>query len=297
MSQDTGANTSSTGRQLSELESLPVEVRALIFKFLFGTSERHFCCGTRGCRNRELDAADSLEKTGILRASKQLRSEAHPLYIASMDIHHMPLDAMPYSHPVDPALRALWPRLHTLSFDTVYPTLDLSPFTSLRTVNILERTENRIDIKGVPEDHQFLDWCCNCLFTIWDEQLKAMSKEYILLRDGWLPPVLKDSNRGFKLNAFANCTVRVWGLLPWRINKDLPHSDVLRCQRSFRLTYNLETMQTLERFALRHRPHRDSGWEPHKTVDVKPEDFLCRKNQPFEPPRLWPVKDMCGCGA
>jgi hypothetical protein len=286
MSQITAANTSSTGRQLSKLESLPVEVRSLIFKVLFGTSERHGCSGPR---NRELDTADHLKKTGILVASKQLRSEAHPLYIASMDFHGMLLH---------PRLRALWPRLHTLSLSISGPTLDLSPFTSLRTVNVLGGCgvdQHTLDIYGVPEDHQFLDWCCNCLFTIWDEELKAMSKNHILLWDAWLPPVLKDSNRGFKLTAFANCTVRIFGLLPWRINKDLPHSEVLRCQRSFRLTYDLETMETLERFAMRHKPRLGCGSETHKHVDVKPEDFLCRKNQPFVPPRRWPVKDMCTC--
>jgi hypothetical protein len=230
-------------RKVSRFESLPLELRIIVYDLLFGKPYIQLWRKKQG-NNYDLTTKSSIKDscTSILRVSRQIHHEALPIFAAvlKLDFESLYLDKPAYDWQ-----RVYYPLIRYLEAPTIGRHLNLSAFTSLRTLKLKttytgsnSRRQERcyfplpsLDHLGV-SDSRRRRLERTCLWGGLDERLKVARKQALYNKNQWVKKLINHQDRSFRLEATLSAGAPKCSGLRWP---------------TLQITFDLDSMETISR--------------------------------------------------
>jgi hypothetical protein len=230
-------------RTISKFESLPLEVRTLVYKELFG---RNHILVWRHKRRKE-NAYDTshawnslfrgeIKRTCILSTSRQIYHEAVAVLASclTLELETRNLDTALFAWQ-----RRYYALIRTLSVPTTGKVMfNATDFSSLRVLNLCSAYGEDFSLRASLPAAADLRY--KVLFSGADEKLKVERKRRIQTKLRWFKKLLKQTIRQFEVRAMVKAewmTQKVFDSKPYYWNERLE------------ITFNLDTMATVRREA------------------------------------------------
>lgn len=185
---------------LSKFETIPVECRALVFKYLFQRTDV-WLLDPLGRLFEAVPGND--EHLPILLVSKLIYAEARPILAASVKFYVLAEGDTDFLHP---RLRAFYFPLirHVVISHHIPDSFNIGEFSSMKRLKIISD-----DDTGIPPVNGIHDYYLPAVGDVQlarkimlgalDHKLKASSRDILVRRQPWIANILTDPNRSYEV--------------------------------------------------------------------------------------------------